>query len=136
METQATQTDSNPHADLWSSSGEAKLLENCLNGFWNADYFTKILLPLLDLKPGSRVLDVGSGAGALTLLLARHLPDVQFIGVDLTESLTTTAQPHARGTGRADGLRLSMAYQSGAARYHCTQAITIPNRSCPATNVG
>lgn len=97
METQSTQIESTK--TIWESEAEARMLENRLNGFWNADYFTKILLPLLDLKPGNRVLDVGAGTGALTLLLARHLPKVQFVGVDLTAAMVTDAQVQAQKLG-------------------------------------
>jgi len=38
------------------------------------------------------VLDVGAGNGALTLLLARHLPDVQSTGVDITPALVEDAK--------------------------------------------
>lgn len=87
---------SNNHHELWESDAEARYLETRLNGFWNQDYFTRILLPLLDLRPGMRVLDVGAGNGALTLLLARHLPDVHFTGVDITPALVEDAKVQAQ----------------------------------------
>ncbi len=97
MATQLTQT--TEHETLWENEAETRMLENRLNGFWNADYFTKVLLPLLDLKPGSRVLDVGAGTGALTLLLARHNPQVQFIGIDLTAAMVADAKAQAQKLG-------------------------------------
>ncbi len=54
------------HNSLWESEAEARMLEGRLNGFWNPDYLKHILLPLLNLKPGNKVLDVGTGTGALT----------------------------------------------------------------------
>ena len=54
------------HNSLWESEAEARMLEGRLNGFWNPDYLKHILLPLLNLKPGNKVLDVGAGTGALT----------------------------------------------------------------------
>ena len=83
------------HHELWESNAEAQLLESRLNGFWNPDYFSRIILPLLNLQPGSKVLDVGAGNGALTLLLARCLPDVRFVGVDITSTLVEEAKRQA-----------------------------------------
>ncbi len=99
--------------ELWESDAEARLLENRINGFWNIDYFRNVLLPLLNLKAGDKVLDVGAGNGALTLLLARHLPDIRFIGVDITTALVEDAQQQAQKLGinnvefrEADALQL------------------------------
>jgi SAM-dependent methyltransferase len=83
------------HHELWESDAEAQLLETRLNGFWNPDYFKSVILPLLNLKPGSKVLDVGAGNGALTLLLARCLPDVRVVGVDITSTLVEEAKRQA-----------------------------------------
>lgn len=82
--------------ELWESDAEARMLENRINGFWNPDYFSNVLLPLLNFKAGDKVLDVGSGNGALTLLLARNLPDVQFTGVDITKALVEDARQQAQ----------------------------------------
>lgn len=140
METQPTQTDANSQDDLWNSEAEAKLLENRLNGFWNPDYLTNILLPLLNLKPGSRVLDVGCGSGALTLLLARHHPGVQFVGVDVTASLTTAAQQQAQLLGLTnvefqEGDALSLPFADGAFEAAVCQTVLI-HLSDPAGAIG
>ena len=85
--------------ELWESDAEARVLENRINGFWNPDYFKNVLLPLLNIKAGNRVLDIGSGNGALTLLLARNLPGVHFIGVDITPALIEDAKQQAQKFG-------------------------------------
>jgi protein-L-isoaspartate(D-aspartate) O-methyltransferase len=63
------------------------------------------MLRLLEVAPGQRVLDVGSGSGWTTALLARLVgPDGEVIGVELepslvafgTANLTATDQPWAR----------------------------------------
>lgn len=85
--------------ELWASDAEARVLENRIYGFWNEDYFKNVLLPLLNLKAGNRVLDIGSGNGALTLLLARNLPEVYFTGVDITPALIEDAKQQAQKLG-------------------------------------
>src|SRR4028118_2169885 len=65
----------------------AEMLENRMKGFWNTDYLEKIIMPQLNFKGGDKVLDVGAGNGALTLLLARYCPDAHFTGIDITPAL-------------------------------------------------
>lgn len=43
----------NEHLKLWDSDAEAKMLESRIEGFYNPDYLNRIILPLLDLKPGA-----------------------------------------------------------------------------------
>lgn len=89
----------NQQTELWETNAEAELLETRLTGFWNPDYLQQILLPLLDLQPGDRVLDVGTGAGSLVLLLARLLPAVHFVGIDVTPALLEDARAQQAALG-------------------------------------
>jgi SAM-dependent methyltransferase len=85
--------------DLWKSDAEAELLATRSEGFWNLDYFERVILPLLDLPHGAKVLDVGSGNGALTFLLARLRPDLELTGVDITPELVTAGNEEAAKQG-------------------------------------
>lgn len=60
-------------------------------------YHQAIILPgvlkLLELKPGSRLLDIGCGQG----ILSRHIPEkVDYVGIDLSPSLIKNAQRESR----------------------------------------
>jgi SAM-dependent methyltransferase len=59
---------------------------------------TVALVDQLDLRPGLRVLDVGSGLGGTARYLARH-HDVDVVGVDLTEEYVRVASSLSRRTG-------------------------------------
>lgn len=76
---------------LWGLSAVAETLKSRLETFWNADYLERIVLPLLDIPQGGLVLDVGSGYGVLTLLLARLRPDMDVMGVDLEPKVVAVA---------------------------------------------
>jgi SAM-dependent methyltransferase len=101
---------------IWESKNEAKLLESRLAGFWNPDYLQRIILPMLNLKPGARVLDVGCGSGSLTFVLARLVPNIHIVGVDITPALVDAARARATEVGltnvdfhEADARRLPFA---------------------------
>lgn len=81
--------------ELWASSAEAELLAGRAEGFWNLDYFERVILPLLALPRAARVLDVGAGNGALTFLLARLRPDLEITGVDITSELVAAGNDEA-----------------------------------------
>lgn len=52
------------------------------------------------LRPGATILDLGCGIGRLTLPLAAAFPAVQFIGLDLSPKMVTTARTSARQHGQ------------------------------------
>ena len=56
---------------------------------------TARFLDLLESLPGRTVLDIGCGAGELSLALARRWPEARIIGVDVSPDLVETAQARA-----------------------------------------
>jgi SAM-dependent methyltransferase len=57
-------------------------------------------LALGDIRPGERVVDCGSGAGADALIAARLVgPTGRVIGVDMTPEMLATARANADGSG-------------------------------------
>ncbi len=58
---------------------------------------------LADLRPGERVLDLGSGAGVDVLLSARRVsPGGHAYGVDMTDEMLAVAREHQRRAGIAN----------------------------------
>jgi ubiquinone/menaquinone biosynthesis C-methylase UbiE len=80
-----------PENSEWADEKMRRRLARRVDGFWNQDYFEKIVLPLLDLQQGATLLDVGCGYGALALLLARTRPDLKVIGIDPVEQAVNGA---------------------------------------------
>ena len=61
---------------------------------------TPVLLEALTLRPGDRVLDIGSGAGAAALRAAEIVgSDGTVIGADISAPLVELAERRARGAG-------------------------------------
>ncbi len=59
------------------------------------------LLHVMADLPGSRIVDIGCGAGELSLALSRQRPDAQVIGVDVSPDLVGTARERAGPNGAA-----------------------------------
>jgi SAM-dependent methyltransferase len=58
---------------------------------------TSQFLAMLAALPGHSILDIGCGAGELSLALARHRPDATIIGVDVSPDLVNTAKTRSAG---------------------------------------
>jgi SAM-dependent methyltransferase len=88
-------------------SPEMEALKTRLKSTWEAgDYgvFAKYLEPgaleffdRLDLRPGTRLLDVGCGAGQLTIPAAKR--GIKVVGIDLAQNLVDQARERARAEG-------------------------------------
>ena len=72
---------------------------------------TELLVEVgIELPPGARVVDVGTGSGAVALALAHERPDLRVTASDVSEDALTVARDNARRLGldvafvHADGL--------------------------------
>jgi ubiquinone/menaquinone biosynthesis C-methylase UbiE len=67
----------------------------------------ELILEMLDLHPGARVLDVGSGAGDDAREIAEHVgPRGKVVGIDLSEALVAEAKRRAAGSALLVEFRL------------------------------
>ncbi|PLK24314.1 trans-aconitate 2-methyltransferase [Novosphingobium sp. TH158] len=74
---------------------------------------TAQLLDTLSGMPGRRVLDIGCGAGELSLALARLRPDAEVIGVDVSADLLAAARDRAGGNPRVRFIEADAAVWNG-----------------------
>ncbi len=54
---------------------------------------------VLDIKPGERVIDFGSGQGNFLEIVAPECPDAELVGVELSSSTFTVAKMRSKATG-------------------------------------
>lgn len=88
-----------PANSVWASPQTADFLRLRMRTFYNADYFERIVLPLMAIPQGGQVLDVGCGYGGLSLLLAGKRPDLRITGVDPELGMLESAAQSAAQLG-------------------------------------
>src|SRR5512136_2964482 len=76
-------SNSQANDSVWADENVIQALQIREKTFYNADYFERIVMPLLDLPDSGRILDVGGGQGALSFALAGLRPDLRITRVDL-----------------------------------------------------
>ena len=68
----------------------------------------RLIASKLDLKPGQKVLDIGSGWGDMALYLGRMAEGVQVLGVTLSKEQCKLANEKAKALGVADRVRFEL----------------------------
>src|SRR5438270_13982365 len=53
-------------------------------------------LPLMDVKPTDRVLDIGCGSGCATRLVAKRFHPKNIIGIDISDEIVRLATEHTK----------------------------------------
>lgn len=74
-----------------------------------------LLAATIEAKPGERILDVGSGSGAVALCIAHRLPSVHVTGIENDDGLVKLASESAKDNQLA-----------GAVSFHCTDLTETP----------
>lgn len=55
-------------------------------------YYYRLTNLAKTLQSGDKVLDLGCGSGQLLLLIAQNFPDIEFVGIDLSENMLLEAE--------------------------------------------
>ncbi|MHA1570879.1 MAG: tRNA1(Val) (adenine(37)-N6)-methyltransferase [Alphaproteobacteria bacterium] len=63
---------------------------------------TVLLAAAVRVRPGAKVLELGSGVGGASLCVANRVADCQIIGLDMAEELVAVAQRNAAANGVGD----------------------------------
>jgi 2-polyprenyl-3-methyl-5-hydroxy-6-metoxy-1,4-benzoquinol methylase len=88
-----------PHLVMTSAQQDAEFNRAALRSGLAISY-ELILHSVLRLAPMTgRALDVGCGSGQLLLRIARHMPDVHFVGIDLSEPMLDLADQNRAQQG-------------------------------------
>jgi len=89
------QMNSQPQSSVWADENVTMSLRLRVKTFYNADYFERIVMPLLNLPLAGHILDIGCGYGGLSFTLAKLRSDLHITGVDpevdALDSATKTA---------------------------------------------
>ncbi|MBZ0283410.1 MAG: class I SAM-dependent methyltransferase [Anaerolineae bacterium] len=81
---------------IWADEDTANFLRLRVKTFYNADYFERIMLPLMNIPQHGHVLDVGCGYGGLSIVLAELRPDLHITGLDIETAALESAAQYAR----------------------------------------
>ncbi len=73
--------------------------------------FKLALLENLAPRSGQRILDLGCGTGTLALMIKRHEPDAQVVGLDADEAILDLARRKSRSAGLAIDLQRGSALE-------------------------
>jgi SAM-dependent methyltransferase len=77
-----------------------------LAAFGLLDYVQHVFWPARPALRGLRVLDAGCGTGNTAVAIAHRYPEVQVVGIDLSEASLAAARAQAQGLGVGDNLTL------------------------------
>lgn len=92
-------SDSPKTNSTWVDEDTGNYLRLRVKTFYNADYFERVVLPLLNIPQHGQVLDVGCGYGGLSTILAELRPDLQITGLDIEAAALESAANSARQNG-------------------------------------
>ena len=70
------------------------------------EHLVEKIVELAPLFPKPRMVDVGTGSGAIAVALAHEWPDAQVTAIDISEDALKVAEANARRTGFAKQVRL------------------------------
>ena len=84
---------------IWADERRARILGLRVKTFYNADYFERVVLPLMNIPEGANLLDVGCGYGGLSFIFAGLRPDLHITGVDPEPAMLEQAEAAAAQRG-------------------------------------